>query len=48
MLEAILPVLEGSVVDFEVLNVLAVSFEAPWDRFVGLLGHHGAILEATC
>ena len=48
MLEAILPVLEGSVVDFEVLYGLSVAVEAPWGRFVGLLGHHGAILEATC
>ena len=40
--------MEGSVADLEVLNVLAVVVEAPWDRLVGLLGHHGAILEATC
>ena len=43
-----MPVLEGSGVEFEVLYGLSVAVEAPWGRFVGLLGHHGAILEAGC
>ena len=34
--------------DFEVLYGLSVAVEAPWGRFVGLLGHYGAIFQATC
>ena len=43
-----MPVLEGSGVEFEVLYGLSVAVEAPRGRFVGLLGHHEAILEASC
>ena len=41
-------VLEGSLVDFEVLNVLAVTVEARLGPFCGPLGHHRVILESSC